>query len=200
MSSPPADEASHKPPPMRRSVVLGALVSDQHSPRRSRSRRDGGLNQTVNGVVHAVGGCGHQRRLSMTSQLNGRATGPELSAITVAMVKLHRRFYGKGPTEAKTYAINDTILCMLRGGFTTVEQTLMADGKRDDVERIRRSFQDTMKHRFVEVIESTLERPVIGYMSQIHADPDVAIELFLLEPREEKLLGEHVLKLTDENI
>jgi uncharacterized protein YbcI len=133
----------------------------------------------------------------LTSPTTGQASGPELSTITVAMVKLHRRFYGKGPTEAKTYAINDTILCMLRGGFTTVEETLMADGKRDDVEHIRRSFQDTMKDRFVEVVEGTLDRKVIGYMSQIHADPDVAIELFLLEPREEKLLGEHVLHLGD---
>ena len=131
----------------------------------------------------------------MTSQTSGQATGPELSAITVAMVKLHRRYYGKGPTEAKTYAINDTILCMLHGGFTTVERTLMADGKRDDVERIRRSFQDTMRERFIEVIEGTLERHVIGYMSQIHADPDVAIELFLLEPHAEKLLAEHELHL-----
>jgi uncharacterized protein YbcI len=128
---------------------------------------------------------------------SSRASGPELSAITVEMVKLHRRFYGKGPTEAKTYAINDTILCMLRGGFTTVERTLMADGKREDVERIRRSFQDTMRGRFIEVVEGTLDRKVIGYMSQIHADPDVAIELFLLEPHDEKLLGEHEMRLED---
>jgi uncharacterized protein YbcI len=38
------------------------------------------------------------------------------------MVSLHRRFYGKGPTEAKTYAINDTVICILEGGFTTVER------------------------------------------------------------------------------
>jgi uncharacterized protein YbcI len=121
----------------------------------------------------------------------GRATGTELSAITVAMVQLHRRFYGKGPTEAKTYALDDTILCVLRGGFTTVEETLMEDGKIDEVEGFRRSFQRTMKERFVEVVESTLHRKVIGYMSQINADPDVAIELFLLEPHEERLIGKH---------
>jgi uncharacterized protein YbcI len=126
------------------------------------------------------------------SQDGGKATGVELSAITVAMVQLHRRFYGKGPTEAKTYAVNDTILCMLHGGFTTVEKTLMADGKIQEVEGIRRSFQRTMKGRFVEVIESTLDRKVLGYMSQINVDPDVAIELFLLEPHHEKLIGEHV--------
>lgn len=126
------------------------------------------------------------------SQNGGKATGTELAEITVAMVQLHRRFYGKGPTEAKTYAINDTILCMLRGGFTTVERTLIADGKLDEVEGIRRSFQKTMKGRFVDVVESTLGREVIGYMSQINTDPDVAIELFLLEPHHEKLIGEHV--------
>jgi uncharacterized protein YbcI len=131
------------------------------------------------------------------SHEDGRATGPELSKITVAMVSLHRRFYGKGPTEAKTYAINDTILCILRGGFTTVEQTLMADGKTEEVERLRRSFQATMKDRFIEVIESTLDRGVIGYMSQINADPDVAIELFLLEPHEVKLIGEDEQKFDD---
>ena len=125
------------------------------------------------------------------SQEVERATGTELSAITTGMVQLHRRFYGKGPTEAKTYAIDDTILCILRGGFTTVERTLMDDGKADEVERIRRSFQRTMEDRFVEVIETTLSRKVIGYMSQINADPDVAIELFLLEPHGEELMGKH---------
>jgi uncharacterized protein YbcI len=128
-----------------------------------------------------------------------KATGSDLSHITVAMVRLHRQFYGKGPTEAKTYAINDTILCMLRGGYTTVEKTLMADGKSDEVERIRRAFQATMKDRFVEVIETTLHRPVIGYMSQVHSDPDVAVELFLLEPSSVKLEpGQHELRFDAE--
>jgi hypothetical protein len=36
---------------------------------------------------------------------------------------------------------------------------------------------------------------VIAYMSQIHADPDLAVELFVLEPvagRDGDLVGEHV--------
>ncbi|MDX6582962.1 MAG: hypothetical protein QOI10_2146 [Solirubrobacterales bacterium] len=134
------------------------------------------------------------------SQETGRATGQELSAITVAMVTLHRRYYGKGPTEAKTYAINDTILCILKGGFTTVEQTLMADGKTEEVERIRRSFQKTMKDRFIDVIESTIDRHVIAYMSQVNTDPDVAVELFMLEPHAEKLLGEHEQSFDGEEV
>ncbi|HEY6672322.1 MAG TPA: Na-translocating system protein MpsC family protein [Solirubrobacterales bacterium] len=60
--------------------------------------------------------------------------GAELAEVTKGMVSLHRRFYGKGPTEAKTYAIDDTVICILEGGFTT--------------------------------------------------DPDLAVELFMLEPHE----------------
>jgi uncharacterized protein YbcI len=51
--------------------------------------------------------------------------GAELAEVTRGMVSLHRRFYGKGPTEAKTYAIDDTVICILEGGFTTVERTLI---------------------------------------------------------------------------
>lgn len=48
----------------------------------------------------------------------GRAGGKQLAAISDGIVKLHRDYYGKGPTKTKTYAINDTILCILKGGFT----------------------------------------------------------------------------------
>jgi uncharacterized protein YbcI len=114
------------------------------------------------------------------------ADGQRLASISTAMVSLHRRFYGKGPTEAKTHMVDDAVLCILRGGFTTVEETLMADGKGDEVESIRRSFQRTMEARFIEVVESALDREVIGYLSQIHVDPHVAIELFLLAPSDDE--------------
>lgn len=123
--------------------------------------------------------------------------GEQLAAISTGLVKLHAEYYGRGPTKAKTYAVNDTIFCMLIGGFTTIEKTLIADGKADEVESVRRSFQGTMKQRFTEVVEAALGRTVIGYMSQIHTDPDVAIEVFLLEPKEEALLGQHELENPD---
>jgi uncharacterized protein YbcI len=132
--------------------------------------------------------------------MEGRTAGPttggrQLAAISDGIVKLHRDYYGKGPTQAKTYAINDTILCILKGGFTKVEETLMDDGKAEEVERLRRTFQRTMRDRFVKVVEDALpSREVIGYMSEIHSRPHVAVELFLLAPAEEPLLGEHELE------
>jgi uncharacterized protein YbcI len=120
-----------------------------------------------------------------------RPRGEALAQISRGIVHLHRRFYGKGPTKAKTYAMNDTVVCMLSGGFTAVEQTLIADGKAEDVENIRRSFQQTMRHQFTEVVEQATGRAVIAYMSQVHCSPDMAVELFVLESADTGLLGEH---------
>jgi uncharacterized protein YbcI len=50
-----------------------------------------------------------------------------------------------------------------------------------------------MEHQFTEVVENALGRKVIAYMSQIHADPDLAVELFVLEPdtEAETMVGKH---------
>jgi uncharacterized protein YbcI len=72
-------------------------------------------------------------------------------------------------------------MCMLKGGFTTVERTLIDEDRSEDVERIRRSFQRAMEGRFTEVVEDATGRTVIAYMSQVHTNPDMAIEVFVLE-------------------
>ena len=120
-----------------------------------------------------------------------RPRGEALAAISRGIVRLHHEYYGKGPTKAKTYAMNDTVVCMLKGGFTTAEQTLINDGKADDVEALRRSFQKTMTGPFTGVVEDATGRKVIAYMSQVHSSPNMAVELFVLEPAEDGLVGEY---------
>ena len=86
---------------------------------------------------------------------------------------------------------------MLEGGFTIVERTLIDDGKAHDVERIRRSFERTMERQFTGLIEAETGRAVVAYMSQVHADPDLAVELFVLEPVSERVEHEQELDLGD---
>ena len=88
--------------------------------------------------------------------------GDELAEVTKGMVSLHRRFYGKGPTEAKTYAIDDTVICILEGGFTTVERTLIDEKDVYPVLQVRRSFQRAIERQFTAVIEEALGRKVIA--------------------------------------
>jgi uncharacterized protein YbcI len=108
-----------------------------------------------------------------------------LAEISTRLVQLHSRFYGKGPTKAKTHMVDDTVVSILRGGFTTVERTLIETGEVESVYQMRRSFQQVMEDDFRRIVEDATGRKVIAYMSSIHVDPDLAIELFVLEPAEE---------------
>jgi uncharacterized protein YbcI len=136
----------------------------------------------------------------LSQESSTTATHPQLAEITTRLVKLHAEFYGRGPTKAKSYAVNETIMCMLRGGFTEVEITLMAEGRWEDVERMRRAFQETMRDRFVAAVEEVLDRKVEAYLSQISADPQIAIEVFVLVPSGEPIIGEHVFEAGEEEV
>lgn len=114
------------------------------------------------------------------SHQNG-SDGAEFAGITRELVGLHTEYYGQGPTKARSYMIGDALVSILEGGFTTVEKTLMAEGRALAVHHVRRSFQSAMEGRFRAVVEDGTGRKVIAYISQIHTDPDLAVELFVLD-------------------
>ena len=126
------------------------------------------------------------------------ARGESLARITSALVSLHKQFYGKGPLKAKTFLVNDTVMCVLEGGFTIVERTLIDSGEADAVHHIRRRFQTAMKTQFTGVVEDSLGRRIRAYMSQVHTDPDISVELFMLEPVAEATVPELAVTLQDQ--
>jgi uncharacterized protein YbcI len=107
--------------------------------------------------------------------------GNALAQISTGLVQLHSRHYGKGPTKAKTYFLDELVVSVLRDGFTTVERTLLEAGDGESVHQMRRSFQLAMEGEFRHVVEEATGRQVLAYMSSIHTDPDLAVELFVLE-------------------
>jgi uncharacterized protein YbcI len=76
------------------------------------------------------------------------------------------------------------VVCLLRGGFTPVEQTLREGGHGDDVIRQRMAFQDVMRVRFESVVEKATGRRVVGFMSGNQQDPDMICEVFVLAPND----------------
>ncbi len=108
--------------------------------------------------------------------------GEMAASISTALVQLHRSHYGKGPTKAKTHLSGDTVICVLEGGFTTAERTLIDKGEPDSVHGMRRSFQDVMATEFKQIVIDATGRAVVAYMSQVHHNPDLAVEFFMLEP------------------
>ncbi len=118
--------------------------------------------------------------------------GEVLTAISDGLVALLKEFYGRGPTRAKSYYEDDLVVCLLRGGFTRVEQTLLEGGRGSAVIQQRVEFQDLMRERFETVIENATGRRVIGFMSGNQQDPDIMCEVFILAPTD--LLDEHELE------
>jgi len=110
----------------------------------------------------------------------GLPEGEALAAISNGLAQLHTRFYGRGPTKVKSYAVEDLIVCVLWDGFTRVERTLLSEGEGEAVKGFRRTFQKTMEEQFTNVVKEATGRPVRAYMNQIHVEPDVAVEMFLL--------------------
>jgi uncharacterized protein YbcI len=115
--------------------------------------------------------------------------GDVLTTISDGMVALLKEFYGRGPTRAKSYYEDDLVVCVLRGGFSRVEQTLLDGGRGQAVIQQRMEFQEVMRDRFTGVIEQATGRAVIGFMSGNQQHPDMMCEVFILDPTD--LLGEH---------
>jgi uncharacterized protein YbcI len=108
-------------------------------------------------------------------------SGEMLSQISTAIVGLYHDHFGKGPTGAKTYVLDDLVICVLRDGLTTVERTLFERGKGDAVREMRSAFQDAVADRFTSAVEEVTRRRVVAFMSQAHINPDLAIEVFFLD-------------------
>jgi len=77
-----------------------------------------------------------------------RLSGEQLAAIANELVRIKAEFYGKGPEQAKAYQNDDVLVCVMRGGLTTLERTLLAGGEHDLVRDVRVKFQDQMRSTF----------------------------------------------------
>jgi uncharacterized protein YbcI len=101
--------------------------------------------------------------------------------ISNAMVGLKKDFYGKGPTKAKTFLNDNYIFCVMEGGLTRNEMTLIERGHEDLVRHYRLRFQEAMEDPTVEAVQRITGRTVIGYHSQIVFNPERAFEIFVLD-------------------
>ena len=108
--------------------------------------------------------------------------GHLLAAISTSIVGMLHEHYGRGPMKAKTYALDDIVVVVMRGsGFTALEQTIMDSGEPDRVIAMREDFQRVMASRYTEAIEELTERKVVAFLSQAHVEPDITMEIFFVD-------------------
>ena len=110
--------------------------------------------------------------------------GSVRAALANAMVGMKKQYYGRGPTAAKAWLLDDYVFVALEGGLARNEETMLADGKEDDVRSYRLSFQETMGETVMSAVAEITGRRVLTYHSQIVFDPVRTFEIFVLEPQD----------------
>ena len=117
-----------------------------------------------------------------SAQADTTAPNSALQAISNGLVHLMSESYGRGPTKAKTYILDDAyVICVMHEIFTTAEQTLIEAGEKDLVRDTRIAFQTALAADFKGVVEEALGRRVLTYQSQIVFEPAASFEFFILE-------------------
>jgi uncharacterized protein YbcI len=107
--------------------------------------------------------------------------GKVAAAISNAISGLHREYYGRGASRTRTVMGADYIICFMEDVYTPVERTLIDAGRFSAVEEMRHAFQATMREKFSTAVEELTGRKVIGFLSQVHVDPDLSVETFILQ-------------------
>ena len=111
--------------------------------------------------------------------------GSVRTAVANAMVGMKKQLYGRGPTAAKAWILDDYVFVAMEGGLTRNEETLLTDGKEDLIRTYRLSFQETVGPKVMSAITELVGRKVLTYHSQIVFDPPRTFEIFVLEPQSE---------------
>lgn len=103
------------------------------------------------------------------------------ASISTAVVHAFTEHTGRGPTRARTTIDGDLIVVVLHDGQTKAERALVRAGQGEEVLRLRRIFQDTMRGDLVNAVEALTLRTVQTFMSANHNEPDTAAEIFILD-------------------
>src|SRR3954451_15069203 len=117
--------------------------------------------------------------------MNQQRAGPSRAnaEISDAVVQLLHDYTGRGPTRSRTTINEDSVIVLVGDTLTRGERRLVETGMAQRVLELRHAFQLAMRDDLVTVVERATDRKVMAFMSQNHIDPDLAVEVFVLEPK-----------------
>lgn len=103
------------------------------------------------------------------------------AAISREIVKSLKHDFGRGPTKARTYVHDDCVLVLMREGHTTTERTMEKGGQQRAVAQGRVDVSETIRATLIAIVERTIGRKVVGFMSSSQQDPELISYVFVLE-------------------
>ena len=104
--------------------------------------------------------------------------------ISRGITSIYKDFLGRGPTYAKTTITDDAAVTTLTNSMTRAEHSLVAKGEAETVREMRRKFQFAMREEITALVESTLNRKCVCFLSDHDTQNDIAVEMvvFVREP------------------
>ena len=108
-------------------------------------------------------------------------SGEQAAAISNAFVQLYRRRRGKGPTKAKTYLVDELIVCVLQGGALRLEETLRERGNQRLLDEMHRALCAAVDDECRTIIEQETGRRVRAVVSERDPDCDLECKVVFLE-------------------
>jgi uncharacterized protein YbcI len=123
------------------------------------------------------------RRVSEETSPDPQPLTPQ-ARVSHEVVRTMKDLYGRGPTHAKTYLCDEYVFCVMSGGLTRDEETMLRGGQHDAVRDYRLRFQSVIAPELIRRVEEVLDRRVVSYHSQVLFDPDRLVEIFVLDPAE----------------
>lgn len=113
---------------------------------------------------------------------NERLSGGELNAaITREVVRIHTAAIGRGPRKSYSFHNGDTLVTVLLEVLTKAEQNLLAYDEGEAVLAMRRLSQRAMTDELKAAVARLTGREVVAFMCDNHLDPDMAIQVFVLD-------------------
>ena len=104
------------------------------------------------------------------------------AAVSNAVVSLLAKSTGRGPTKARTTIDRDLVAVVLQNTLTDGERYLVGKDQGGQVQDMRAAYQEAMSQDCIAAVEDLIGRKVLAFMSTNHIDPDLAVEIFILEP------------------
>jgi uncharacterized protein YbcI len=145
----------------------------------------------VAGAAHAAGGAAGVStivgaQLAEAGDKNDQERLSLQARVSHTVVRTMKDLYGRGPTHAKTYLCDEYVFCVMSGGMTRDEETMIRGGEQDAVRDYRLRFQSVIAPELIRRVEDVLERKVVSYHSQVLFDPDRLIEIFVLDATDDE--------------
>ena len=129
--------------------------------------------------MHAIERVNLQGMAGPARQLSG---GRLLAEISRRLVGILRDNYGRGPMKAKTYAIDDLLVVVMRSsGLTALEQTFVSTGDSERVAALRLEFQRAIARHCMSLVEELTDRRVLAFLPHVSVEPDITVEIFVLD-------------------